>query len=90
MPLGIFVSSCAINIRWFPFDEQRCRLKFGSWTYDGTQLNLWAGSNKTIESNIYQPSGEWDLVGKLTFNSYSAVSFGVLELCRRRPTDAVT
>ena len=25
---------------WFPFDEQECRLKFGSWTYPNTSINI--------------------------------------------------
>ena len=25
---------------WFPFDEQECTLKFGSWTYDSVRINL--------------------------------------------------
>jgi len=62
-PLGIFISSCAIDIRWFPFDDQRCYMKFGSWTYDGTKLNLIASTKSTIEEAIYQPSSEWDLLG---------------------------
>ena len=32
---GIFKSSCQIDITWFPFDDQDCKLKFGSWTYNG-------------------------------------------------------
>jgi len=31
-------SSCKIDITYFPFDDQKCRLKFGSWTYDGFQV----------------------------------------------------
>lgn len=31
-------SSCKIDITYFPFDDQRCRMKFGSWTYDGLQV----------------------------------------------------
>ncbi|KYM88757.1 Neuronal acetylcholine receptor subunit alpha-7 [Atta colombica] len=34
---GIFRSSCDINVEFFPFDEQRCALKWASWTYDGYQ-----------------------------------------------------
>ena len=33
-------SSCKIDVTFFPFDEQKCPLKFGSWTYDGFQLDL--------------------------------------------------
>ena len=33
-------STCKIDITYFPFDDQRCTMKFGSWTYDGFQVNL--------------------------------------------------
>ena len=33
-------SSCKMDSTWFPFDEQVCDLKFGSWVYDGLKLNL--------------------------------------------------
>lgn len=38
LPPGIFKSTCKIDITWFPFDDQKCELKFGSWTYDGFQV----------------------------------------------------
>ncbi|CAF4368501.1 unnamed protein product, partial [Rotaria sordida] len=39
-PIVKFRSTCKIDITWFPFDDQLCFLKFGSWTYDSTQLIL--------------------------------------------------
>lgn len=39
-PTGIFKSTCKIDITWFPFDDQRCEMKFGSWTYDGFQVSV--------------------------------------------------
>ena len=27
-----------MKVRYFPFDEQTCWLKFGSWTFDGFQV----------------------------------------------------
>ena len=39
---GIFKSTCNIDITWFPFDEQNCSLKFGTWTHDGFKINLTA------------------------------------------------
>ncbi|KAK7898871.1 hypothetical protein WMY93_019724 [Mugilogobius chulae] len=40
LPPGIFMSTCNVDVRWFPFDIQKCELKFGSWTYDGWLLDL--------------------------------------------------
>lgn len=38
-PPAIFKSSCEIDVRYFPFDEQTCFMKFGSWTYDGYRVS---------------------------------------------------
>ncbi|XP_057186278.1 neuronal acetylcholine receptor subunit alpha-7 [Triplophysa rosa] len=59
LPPGIFKSTCYIDVRWFPFDVQRCDLKFGSWTYGGWSLDL-----QMMEADItgYIANGEWDLV----------------------------
>uniref|UniRef100_A0A1I8HTP0 Neuronal acetylcholine receptor subunit alpha-7 n=1 Tax=Macrostomum lignano TaxID=282301 RepID=A0A1I8HTP0_9PLAT len=40
IPPGMFKSTCKIDITWFPFDTQKCELKFGSWTYDGGTVDL--------------------------------------------------
>uniref|UniRef100_A0A1I7V7I2 Neur_chan_LBD domain-containing protein n=1 Tax=Loa loa TaxID=7209 RepID=A0A1I7V7I2_LOALO len=39
-PPAIFKTLCQIDVRWFPFDEQQCFFKFGSWTYSENLLNL--------------------------------------------------
>lgn len=39
IPPGIFKSTCKIDITWFPFDDQDCNMKFGSWTYNGFKVN---------------------------------------------------
>lgn len=40
-PPAIYKSSCEIDVEYFPFDEQTCVLKFGSWTYDGFKVSAW-------------------------------------------------
>ena len=59
--VGIFKSSCYIDVRWFPFDVQQCKLKFGSWSYGGWSLDL---QMQEADISGYIPNGEWDLVGK--------------------------
>ena len=39
-PIVRFRSSCKIDITFFPFDDQICHLKMGSWAYDGFQVKL--------------------------------------------------
>ncbi|XGW04156.1 hypothetical protein V3C99_015365 [Haemonchus contortus] len=60
VPPGIFKISCKIDIEWFPFDEQRCKFKFGSWTYDGFKLDL-QPAKKGFDISEYLPNGEWTL-----------------------------
>ena len=37
---GLFMSSCPIDITWFPFDDQNCEMKFGSWSYNGFNVRF--------------------------------------------------
>ncbi|GBP77221.1 Neuronal acetylcholine receptor subunit alpha-7 [Eumeta japonica] len=48
VPHGIFKSTCKIDITWFPFDDQHCDMKFGSWTYDGNQVQ-----HQAIVDSVY-------------------------------------
>ena len=34
----IFTTYCKMDITTFPFDQQRCTLKFGLWQHDATEV----------------------------------------------------
>ncbi|XP_031618708.1 acetylcholine receptor subunit beta-like 2 [Contarinia nasturtii] len=69
-PPAIYKSSCEINVEYFPYDEQTCFMKFGSWTYNGAQVDLRhlhqvQGSNIValgIDLRELYPSVEWDIL----------------------------
>ncbi|XP_025424399.1 neuronal acetylcholine receptor subunit alpha-7-like isoform X1 [Sipha flava] len=63
IPPGIFKSTCKIDITWFPFDDQKCDMKFGSWTYDGFQLDLQLQDDNGGDISGFITNGEWDLLG---------------------------
>lgn len=54
---------CTIDITYFPFDEQRCRITFGSWSYMENALDMRLKSKRDhADLARYTPSGEWKLV----------------------------
>ncbi|CAK1540327.1 unnamed protein product [Leptosia nina] len=63
VPPGIFKSTCKIDITWFPFDDQHCDMKFGSWTYDGNQLDLVLKDESGGDLSDFITNGEWYLIG---------------------------
>lgn len=63
IPPAIFQSTCRIDVTYFPFDQQRCEMIFGSWTYTGTAVTLKFYKDRDyMELSDYWKSGTWDLV----------------------------
>jgi hypothetical protein len=65
IPPAIYKSTCVIDITHFPFDIQKCKMKFGSWTYDGWKLdvNFLNENQSSIDIDDYTTSNEWKLIG---------------------------
>ncbi|EFO97279.1 CRE-LGC-4 protein [Caenorhabditis remanei] len=58
---ALFRSSCPIRVRYYPFDDQQCDLKFASWSHDITEINLGLNTDKGDLSS-YMNNSEFDLV----------------------------
>uniref|UniRef100_T1IUC8 Nicotinic acetylcholine receptor beta 1 subunit n=1 Tax=Strigamia maritima TaxID=126957 RepID=T1IUC8_STRMM len=74
VPPAIYQSSCTIDVTYFPFDQQRCVMKFGSWTFNGDQVSLALYGNKNfVDLSDYWKSGTWDIIEVPAFlNVYDA------------------
>ncbi|KAM4859520.1 acetylcholine receptor subunit alpha [Thomomys bottae] len=57
-PPAIFKSYCEIIVTHFPFDEQNCSMKLGTWSYDGSVVTIDPESDQPDLSNFME-SGEW-------------------------------
>ena len=80
----MFKSTCKIDITWFPFDDQDCDMKFGSWTYDGYKVDLKLKA-EAGDLGTYTNNGEWDLLSetaKLRYSSEKIISVNLI-CCRR-------
>ncbi|XP_070256404.1 neuronal acetylcholine receptor subunit beta-4 [Myotis yumanensis] len=70
LPPAICRSACKIEVKHFPFDQQNCSLKFRSWTYDHTEIDM-VLTTPTANKDDFTPSGEWDILalpGRRTVN----------------------
>ena len=59
IPPGIFKSTCLIDITWFPFDDQNCEMKFGSWTYNGFKVTLLSSWCSALGSRLLVQCRTW-------------------------------
>ncbi|CAG0921368.1 unnamed protein product [Notodromas monacha] len=63
VPPAIYQSSCKIDVTYFPFDQQTCLMKFGSWTFNGDQVSLQLYNDKDfVDLSDYWKSGTWDII----------------------------
>lgn len=58
---GLITSTCTFNLEKFPYDEQDCCFKFGSWAYHSGQMNLSKGE-PDIDLSNYQINDAWNII----------------------------
>ncbi|VDL63554.1 unnamed protein product [Nippostrongylus brasiliensis] len=62
VPPAIYKSSCIIDVEFFPFDDQRCSLTFGSWTYNRNEIKLDFLHSDRVDFSEYATSSIWDMM----------------------------
>jgi hypothetical protein len=61
----VYKSSCFINVKYFPFDQQNCSLIFASWAYDARVLDIQL-INEIADTSNYIENNEWTLTAVQT------------------------
>ncbi|OXB55369.1 hypothetical protein ASZ78_002438, partial [Callipepla squamata] len=60
-PPASYKSSCMMDVTFFPFDRQNCSMKFGSWTYDGSMVDLIL-VDENVDRKDFFDNGEWEIL----------------------------
>ncbi|XP_075257854.1 neuronal acetylcholine receptor subunit beta-4-like isoform X2 [Convolutriloba macropyga] len=61
MPPSIYHSSCLMDVLYFPYDTQKCPMKFVSVTYDESQLDITC-HDVIFDPFAFSPSAEWKVL----------------------------
>ncbi|XP_059508610.1 neuronal acetylcholine receptor subunit alpha-4-like [Stegostoma tigrinum] len=80
-PPAIYKSSCSIDVTFFPFDQQNCTMKFGSWTFDKAKIDL-VSMARHVDQQDYWESGEWVIISAV--GNYNIKKY---ECCREVYSD---
>jgi hypothetical protein len=83
VPPTKFDSFCQLDLKYWPFDTQKCEIVIGSWTYSGFQINLTV-ANEPIEFVGVIQNSEWKVV------NYSAETHKKYYECCPEPYHDVT
>ena len=59
-PYEVFQTSCSIDVAHFPFDSQKCDIKFVTWMNDDAKVKLDIGSAGFYTSN-FEENGKWNV-----------------------------
>lgn len=61
MPYEVFETTCNMDISNYPFDQQKCDLKFVVWSYNIAEVNITTGGSEVLLQ--VTSNGEWDIIG---------------------------
>jgi len=56
------VIHCPVDVTWFPFDEQKCKLIFESWNMHSGYLELNVDDDIDYRADLMEPN-EWHVIG---------------------------
>ena len=60
-PGGVFAIACALDMNFYPFDDQKCTMEIETWVYTADKVNL-SNSMTVVGTDTYIPHGEWSII----------------------------
>lgn len=54
-------TSCRVDAKNYPFDQQNCSLVLGSWTYNGLEIDIYPSAG-SADTSMFQERGDFDLI----------------------------
>lgn len=91
-PGGNFAFTCALDMNFYPFDEQSCTMELETWHYTTDMVNL-TSSMDEFGLETYLKHGEWAVVGTevrrrdRTYHYYQSEAFPeiyfTIRMCRK-------
>ncbi len=56
-----WITSCPVDLTYFPYDTQTCHVQFINWVYQHPVIQFEKGKDE-VDLNLYQTSSEWELL----------------------------
>jgi hypothetical protein len=63
---GMIKSTCIFDLKYFPYDEQTCFFKLGSWVHHSEQINI-SIHDSEIDFYNYQKNQEWIITENMSY-----------------------
>ena len=57
---GNLATTCELDMTYYPFDRQHCKIELENWSYDGRHVNL-TYKHDYIDVDNYHVSGLWEM-----------------------------
>ncbi|XP_060600266.1 neuronal acetylcholine receptor subunit alpha-7-like [Ruditapes philippinarum] len=89
-PFEVFETSCSVDITYFPFDTQECKIMFVPWSYGSTDVAMKSEAGGIVLRD-YEANSAWDVVNTgyyfTTSSGDSTVVFTIK--LRRKPLNVL-
>lgn len=65
-PGGIYETSCAADVTYYPLDTQTCSIILSTWSYTSNEVSLALDRDEPIKMTYYSENGEWEVISTST------------------------